>query len=233
MPLAFVSTFRELLEKITGPWPPVITTMDVVLALIFLAIGYLSGSFPSGWIVGRVFYGVDPRQHGSGRIGFTNTLRTLGVGPALIVVTGDIAKAMLPVLAARWLFPGNHGLEAVAAFAVILGHNWPLYIGFRGGRGVVVGATALALMVPPVIFLLFLFFIPIVLITRYISLGSLASAVLAPLFVGLAVLFFHVPVAYFLYALCGSFVIIFQHRDNIYRLLTGTERRIELKWRGV
>ena len=114
------------------------------------------------------------------------------------------------------------------AFAAILGHNWPLFIGFRGGRGMVPGAAGLAFMVPPIMAVLWVIFLPVMLISRYVSLASLTTAAAAPILIAIAMLWFQVPVAYLIYAIVGGVVIFLQHRDNIARLLAGTERRISL-----
>ena len=201
---------------------------DLISYALFIIVGYLAGSIPSGWLVARLFHKTDIREHGSGRTGSTNVWRTFGVAAGGVSLIGDTLKVILPLVAIRFAFPGNETGEAIMAFAAILGHNWPLFIGFRGGRGIVPGAAGLAFMVPPIVALLWVVFLPVMLISRYVSLASLATVAAAPILIAIAMQWFQLPVVYLVYAIVGGTVIIVQHRDNISRLLAGTERRISL-----
>ena len=201
---------------------------DFLWYAVSIVIGYLAGSIPSGWLIARLMHQTDIRKYGSGRTGSTNVWRTFGVVPGVLSFVGDALKVILPLLALRLAFPGNEIAEALMAFAAILGHNWPLFIGFRGGRGMVPGAAGLAFMVPPTMAVLWVIFLPVMLISRYVSLASLTTVAAAPILIAIAMLWFQVPVAYLIYAIVGGVVIFLQHRDNIARLLAGTERRISL-----
>lgn len=201
---------------------------DLLWYALFIIIGYLAGSIPSGWLVARVFHRTDIREHGSGRTGSTNVWRTFGVAAGVASFVGDTLKVLLPLVALRLALPGNPTGEVLMAFAAILGHNWPLFIGFRGGRGIVPGAAGLAFMAPPIIAVLWVVFLPVMFISRYVSLASLTTVAAAPVLIAIAMLWFPVPVAYLIYAVVGGAVIFVQHRDNISRLLAGTERRITL-----
>src|SRR5947209_4379055 len=108
---------------------------------------YLIGSIPFGLIVGRRVRGVDIREFGSGKTGFTNSLRTIGLGPSILVLAGDFLKGALPVLLAARLF-GSPALEVVAASFAVVGHVWPVFAGFKGGRGVTTAFGATAAMIP-------------------------------------------------------------------------------------
>ena len=201
---------------------------DLLWFALFLVVGYLAGSVPSGWLVARLFHGTDIREHGSGRTGSTNVWRTFGIAAGAAAFIGDTLKVVLPLVAIRLVFPDNPAGEAVTAFAAIIGHNWPVFIGFRGGRGIVPGAAGLLFMLPLVIAVLWAVFLPVMLISRYVSLASLATVAAAPILVAIGMLWFQIPMVYLIYAIVGGVLIIVQHRDNIARLLAGNERRISL-----
>ncbi len=193
---------------------------------LFGAIGYLAGSIPSGWLVGRIWHHTEIREHGSGRTGSTNVWRIFGPVPGIVAYTGDMLKVVLPLLVLRLTLPENDAGEAVLAFAAILGHNWPVYIGFRGGRGIVPGAAGLLVMVPPIFAVLWAVFLPVMFISRYVSLASLSTVAAAPVLIAVAMFWVNIPTAYLVFAIVGGMLIFVQHRDNIARLLAGTERRI-------
>jgi glycerol-3-phosphate acyltransferase PlsY len=211
-----------------------------IIRLILTAfIGYLAGSFPSGVIVGKL-YGVDVLAHGSGHTGTTNVLRTAGSKAAAVVLILDLAKGALAVLLARFLlFPASAnpaGLdlapwaELVAGLAAILGHNFSLFLHFKGGRGVATGGGAALAMNPLVIAIaLPLGALPVAL-TRYVSLGSITAAAVCPIAELVFVLTKIDPNwAHFTYMLVGGVGIIAAHYDNIGRLFKGTERKIGQK----
>jgi acyl phosphate:glycerol-3-phosphate acyltransferase len=198
-------------------------------ALHWLAAGlvpYLLGSIPSGLLVGKLAFGIDVREYGSHRTGTTNVLRTMGKGAAAAVLLLDVLKAVLAVLFARWLLPQEPWAHVLAAMAVAAGHNWPVFSGFRGGRGVVVSATALGVLYPPVLLVVLPVGILTIWLTRYVSLGSVVATALAPLLMLFAYRQGQVPFAYLVYSVVGAALIIAAHKDNIERLLAGTESRI-------
>ena len=211
-----------------------------IIRLILTAfIGYLAGSFPSGVIVGKL-YGVDVLAHGSGHTGATNVLRTAGSKAAAVVVILDIAKGAVAVLLARFLlFPVSAnpaGLdlaawaEPVAGLAAIVGHNFSLFLRFKGGRGVATGGGAALAMNPLVIALaLPLGALPVV-FTRYVSLGSMTAAAVCAISELVFVLTKIDPHwGHFIFMLIGAVGIIAAHHDNIVRLFNGTERKIGQK----
>jgi len=186
---------------------------------------YLLGSLPIGLIIGRLLKGVDIREYGSGKTGMTNTLRTLGPRAAATVFLLDILKGVIPVLIAKWVSPDAR-LQVVAALAAILGHDFPIYAGFRGGRGVATSMGATAAMMP-----LLGPFIPLigglVLIPyRYASLMSIVGTVVSGGIVIALALTHRVPEAYAWYAVIAATLIVFLHRENIVRLRAGTEPKI-------
>jgi len=199
--------------------------------IAFAIGGYLLGSVPTALVVGRLLKGVDIREYGSGNLGTTNTLRTLGAGPAVIVFVCDMLKGILPVLLAR-LVSDDARLPVVAALGAILGHDFPVYAGFRGGRGVATSFGATAAMMP-MLAPLMPFIGGIILIPwRYVSLMSvLGSVVTAVIVVALAATD-RVPDAYGWYAVIAAGLIVVLHRDNIIRLRAGTEPKIGERRRG-
>ena len=214
--------------------------MIAIIIMKFLAIlivGYLLGSIPFGLLIARYFAKVDIRNFGSGKIGTTNVLRTAGKKAATIAFLLDFAKGALAVLFAALIFGrnylvvGNFGLgllvaQCLAALAAIAGHNWSIFLGFKGGRGVATFFGGLAALSPVVALFGGQVFAIGVGLTRFASLGSIAGVVgtytiLIPL-----TLFNGFPVEYLVYSLIGTIVIIYMHRDNISRLLAGKERKL-------
>jgi len=211
---------------------------DVLRFLVALALGYLLGSIPSGVIVSRLFGNVDPRTQGSGKTGATNVMRTLGTGPAVLVAVMDILKGVAAILLTRFLvYPlgadanaAQHNLqataEALAGFGALLGHNFSIFLRFTGGRGVAVGAGAI-FAVTPIAGLLSVIAMAIpIAITRYVSLGSILGAAVAGISALILALTGHDYLPHAIFAMVGGGFVIFSHRDNIERLLSGTERRI-------
>ena len=211
----------------------------VVCIVVCMIVGYLFGCIQTGYIVGRVNK-IDIRDYGSGNSGTTNTLRTLGKTAAIITFLGDAAKGLVAVNLARYVIMPAFGVEGQAylwlltGFAVVLGHNFPFYLGFKGGKGIACTTGVILAfhwqMAPLCIGL----FIVVVLLTQYVSLGSI---LLVSVFFIELLLFGqtgHLPVAdtYLpeIYVLGGIFTLmaIWRHRANIKRLLSGTENKLNL-----
>ncbi len=193
--------------------------------LILIPIAYLIGAVPFGLLAGKLVSGVDIRDYGSGRIGMTNVLRTAGRPAALVVLALDMAKGIVVVLIARYVFD-SPGLEAAAALAVLFGHNWPVFIGFRGGRGIASGWGALLALSPIAGAVATVIGLSLVLLTRYVSLGSVAAAALGSLLLVILAFTKVEPMVYCWYGLIGGTLVVIRHRDNIERLLNGTERKM-------
>ena len=193
--------------------------------LILVPIAYLLGSVPFGLIAGKLAKNVDIRDYGSGNTGMTNVQRTVGTPAAVLVLFLDMGKAALAVMAARVLFD-SPGVEAAAALAVVFGHNWSIFIRFRGGRGTASGWGGLIILSPIAGLVAALVGIPLIALTRYVSLGSISAAVLgSAALIGLAALG-QLPLAYIWYGAIGSVVVVVRHKDNIQRLIDGTERKL-------
>ena len=197
----------------------------MIYAIIFI-LAYLLGSIPSGLIVGKVFYNTDIREHGSGNLGGTNTFRVLGVKAGLIVTIADILKgtlsASLPFLFSQFTtIPDIHPL-LVGVFAVI-GHMYPIFAGFRGGKAVATSAGVI-LYYDPIIFLIVLaaFFITLYL-SKYVSLSSMVGAVSAVIY---SLLFGDWPLIAVVVIL--TIFIFYRHRANIQRIRNKTEPKV--KW---
>ncbi|WAM31137.1 glycerol-3-phosphate 1-O-acyltransferase PlsY [Caldicellulosiruptor naganoensis] len=195
--------------------------MKALQILIVLAVGYLLGSVLPALIIGKMLNGVDIRKYGSGNPGTTNVLRTMGIGPAILVFAIDVLKGVVATLFAKIFMPDDVVLGVtLAGFAVICGHNWPLYFGFRGGKAVAT-SIGVALVATPVITLVVIPLALIVLVlTRYMSLTSIVGSILY----FFAILIF--AREYWFLALVIMIVIIIRHRENIKRLLNGTERKV-------
>jgi acyl phosphate:glycerol-3-phosphate acyltransferase len=203
---------------------------DVLKILAALASGYLLGSLNTAVIVGKI-YGKDITSHGSKSAGLTNTLRVLGKSAAAFVLAGDILKGIAACLIGLRLgvyLQSGGAMDCVSLLAAgagaVIGHNWPVYFGFKGGKGALTAATVM-FMVDWVMALISLgFFVMIVALTRYVSLGTISAAIL---FVALSFLPVFGNTFYFnVFASLMAVIIIFKHRENIKRLLSGTENRL-------
>ncbi|MDH4138640.1 MAG: glycerol-3-phosphate 1-O-acyltransferase PlsY [Anaerolineae bacterium] len=198
--------------------------MIVLSYLAAIVIGYLLGSFPSGYVVGRL-RGIDIRQWGSGRLGGTNVLRSAGPWAAILAVLGDVAKGVVAVFVARALV-GSPSAEVLAGLAAILGHDFSIFLSFSGGRGVATTLGALGALYVPAALILALLGLSVVALSRYASLASLTIATLTPLAMLYLVLFADKPVWYLVYGLAAGILIVVLHKGNIQRLLAGTERKV-------
>ncbi len=199
------------------------------LSVVLVILSYLCGSIPFGVVVARLTGGPDPRSQGSGRTGGTNALRTLGRRRAVVVVAGDVLKGAVPVLVARAL-TGSAAVEVLCGLAAVLGASRSIFLGFHGGRGVGTGVGTMLVIQPWAVLLATPVFIVVILLTRYVSLGSLLGSAAMVLFVVAWFLFANgdVPLAYPLYATIGCALVWLAHADNIDRLVHGTERKFDL-----
>lgn len=191
-------------------------------------VGYLLGAIPVGIIVGRLAGRVDLRDHGSRRTGTTNALRVLGPVPAAIVLLLDVAKGTVAVLVGGWL-AGAEAPElaaAAAGAAAIVGHTWSVFIGFGGGRGVATAGGALLAVAPLIVLVIVPVMLLVVGLTRYVSLGSIVGAVLAPMVAVVLALAGVAPAVSVWLAAAAGVLIVLRHADNIDRLRRGTERRL-------
>lgn len=185
-------------------------------------LGHISGSIPSGlWIV-KAFYGIDIRDYGSKNIGTTNVFRTVGWKTAVAVLLGDVLKGLLVVILVDYLFH-NPQLNVIAALGAFLGHSYSVFLGFKGGKGVATGVGIVIFLMPKVALAVTLVWMLLVFTTRYVSLGSIVAALTAPIFAW----YFNNPLPYVMLVAFAAAVITLRHKDNINRLLNGTESKIK------
>ncbi len=200
-------------------------------------LGYLLGSIPFGVLIGKRSAKVDVRQYGSGKTGTTNVLRTAGRKAAAAVVALDLLKGVLAVVFAglivskSYLVVGSFGLgvlvaQCLAALAAIAGHNWSVFLKFRGGRGVATFFGGLMALCPPAALFGGEIFIIGTGLTKFASLGSIAGVVGAYTILVPLTIMDGFPIEYLAYTLIGTILIIVMHRDNITRLISGKERKL-------
>lgn len=183
-------------------------------------ISFLMGSIPVGLIVARV-KGIDLRKVGSGNIGATNVLRTMGKGPALITLAGDMLKGFLPVILSSSLLNDTLSIGIIGLVA-ILGHDFSLFLRFRGGKGVATSIGVMLAYSPVVALLTVLLWIIIVFMSRYSSMGAIVSFILLPL----NIYVFDYSYEKFVISIFITILLLFKHRENIGRLLRGQEPKI-------
>lgn len=197
--------------------------MIILLMLVSAVIGYLLGSINTSLVVGGI-RGKDIRKHGSGNAGTTNALRVLGKGAAIMVLAGDALKGVAACLIGGLITNDLTGVMA-AGTGAILGHNWPLYFGFKGGKGVLTSAAVILMMDWKAGLISLGIFAAIVAFTRYVSLGSMVGAALFPV---VALLLGRGPL-FVTFATAIAALIIARHRPNIERLRKGTESKLGQK----
>jgi glycerol-3-phosphate acyltransferase PlsY len=186
-----------------------------------VATGYLLGSIPFAFLLSRRWTGLDIRQAGSGNVGAANVLRTSGIAAGITVMLLDVAKGAGSVLVAQRLSAGD-ATPAAAGFAAIVGHIYPVWLRFRGGKGVATACGVFSVLTPAALGPAVALFVATVWFTRYVSLGSVvASVALAPVAYAM-----HATIASIAAAGGAAAVIVFRHRSNLVRLAGGTERRI-------
>lgn len=212
-------------------------TLSIVICLVAsIVIGYFLGSINFAIIITRLFAHDDIRNHGSGNAGMTNVLRTLGKGPAALTLVGDFSKGIVSVLIARllfWLFTGSPVFilgDYFAIYGALLGHVFPIFYGFKGGKGILVSFGAIMILSPISGLICLAGFLVCVTISKYVSLGSIIAGVIFPLSLMLLDYINLQSITYkVLLALPVSILIIYMHRTNIKRLITHTENKISFK----
>ncbi|MBR6514610.1 MAG: glycerol-3-phosphate 1-O-acyltransferase PlsY [Clostridia bacterium] len=207
----------------------------IIAAIIAAAVSYLLGGLNFAIIISKIKYRDDIRNHGSGNAGMTNMMRTYGRAAGIFTFLGDLMKAVVSVLLTMLLI--GETAAYVAAIACMLGHCFPCWYGFKGGKGVAVSAAAILCLQPLVFAIVLIVFIIVVAATRYISLGSIMSALVYPL---VLTAFYPYTITienplYFVIVTCSiitTLLIIFMHRENISRLLNGKENKFSFKKKG-
>ena len=190
-----------------------------------LPLAYLLGSISWGYMLLQWKMGVDVREYGSGSTGMSNVLRTGGVKAAVVVLTLDIAKGVIAVVIARVVI-GTTAAEVSAALLVLMGHNWPVFLQFKGGRGILTALGGLAIMAPLPAILATATFLAVTAVSRYISLGSVIGVMIGAISVLVLALADVHSNTYMIYGFIACAIIIWQHRGNLKRIREGNERRI-------
>ena len=202
--------------------------MNLWELVVVVIASYLIGAIPIGYIVARVWRGIDIRDYGSGVIGATNVLRTMGRGPFIAVLIGDALKGYVPTLATWYIF-GTHDLQVAAGISTVLGHTFPVYIGFRGGRGVATSFGVYAALAMPLAIGLVAVGIFIVLALRYMSVMSMVTVPLGALVLVFLAILPGGDVYTWSKTIFGAFataIVLLTHIPNIRRLIQGTEPKI-------
>ena len=200
-----------------------------MLHLLFMLIGYLVGCFQTAYIVGKIAGKIDIREHGSGNAGMTNVVRVMGAKAGAVVLLADVAKAALAVMLANYVFYGRaFGLEGIellpgllTGFGVVLGHNFPFYMGFKGGKGVASSIGALLMFDWRIVFVAAAIGIVALIITKYISVASLVAFLAFAVAVTIIYSQFEIILVAWVVAATG----VFTHRTNIKRLIEGSESK--------
>ena len=198
----------------------------IIKNLVVLLIAYLLGSINTSIIVSKIMINDDIRNHGSGNAGATNTLRTVGKLGALFVVIGDILKTVIAILIAKFILAFNPSSVYIAGLGTVLGHNFPLYFKFKGGKGIVVSTVAMIFAAPIIGLVVAILAILIMWISRYVSLGSISGAVILVI---MGFIFKSSDPDFIVFSLMLAILAIYMHRDNIKRLISGTENKFSFK----
>ncbi|MBQ9279944.1 MAG: glycerol-3-phosphate 1-O-acyltransferase PlsY [Clostridia bacterium] len=211
----------------------------MVWQLIVIAMaGYLLGSINLSIILSKLMGKGDIRDYGSGNAGTTNTLRVLGVVPAILVFLFDACKGILAIIIGRWLILLGNSIPAenlelayelavlVSAAAAIIGHNFPIYYGFKGGKGIATSLGAITMIEWPIGLVCMLFGVIMILASRMVSVGSIIGAILYPVLVLVMGEAFAFPIPYILFACFLAALAIYRHKSNIEKLLNGTENKL-------
>jgi len=201
-----------------------VTGSNLAWAVGLVMLGYLAGSLSPSVFLGRWRKGLDVRNHGSGNAGTTNAFRVLGTRLGVIVLIADIAKGAVPVILAREL---TSPVTTVAvALACVIGHNYSVFLRGKGGKGVATGAGVTIAMMPLPAAVVIGVFIVVLLISRMVSVASMTSAILLPVFA----VVFHQPVAYIAVSCALALLVLYGHRTNMLRLAKHSERRVNFPW---
>ena len=206
-------------------WKDVPLIPSMLLVLVYVLIPYLLGSINTAILVSRHFYHDDIRKYGSGNAGFTNVMRTYGKKAAIITFAGDILKTLLAILVGWCVF--GYLTAYIAGFACFLGHIFPVFYNFKGGKGVLCMATIMLMLDWRIFCALLVVFVGIVMATKYISAGSVICAMMFPLMLnrmnntGIYMIEF--------VAIAIAVIVVIKHRENLKRIFNGTESKFKIK----
>lgn len=199
----------------------------IMILCIAVAAAYLYGSIPFGVIIGKLLKGIDIRQTGSGNIGTSNAFRALGPVGGTVVFLADLSKGILPLTAAAFFMPASMLAlaQVILGAAAIVGHNYSLFLKFKGGKGIATSFGVFLAINWKIALICFGVWIFIVCVTRISSLGSLAGAISLPV----CMFLFHQDIAYKVFAILAALMAVYAHRENIKRLISGTELKMSTK----
>ncbi|MGB7604026.1 MAG: glycerol-3-phosphate 1-O-acyltransferase PlsY [Lutisporaceae bacterium] len=200
--------------------------MDFKLILnyvIVCIIAYFLGNIATSYIVAKRAAKIDIRKHGSGNAGATNVLRVLGIKAAAITFAGDALKGAVAVILGRYL-AGDYG-AVLAGLFVVIGHNWPILLKFKGGKGVAATIGSMLAINPLIVLIVIIMGVIILITTKYVSLASITGMIIFPVFM----IAFKQPVEYIAYSFLIAMIAIYRHRANIVRLFKGTELKLGQK----
>mgnify|MGYP000572011706 CR=1 FL=1 len=200
--------------------------MDIIIDIAFIIFSYLFGSIPTGVIISKYFFNVDIQKVGSGNIGATNVARTLGKKVGILTLIGDALKGIIPIIIVRLYepYPLNQTLIFFCSLSAFLGHLFPIYLKFKGGKGVATALGIFLMLFPFQTLLTAIVFFIIVYISRYVSLGSISASIVMPILVS-----FRAQNTYQIaLSIIICLLIIIKHKDNIHRLLEGNENKLKL-----
>lgn len=198
--------------------------------LLLSVISYLLGAIPFAFLIGK-FYGKDIRREGSGNVGATNVTRVIGKGPGRLCFALDFAKGAAPVIVAARFFPATGGVGMLlAGAAAVAGHMFPVYLKFKGGKGISTAGGVAAAMMPQAFLFAGIIWVVVFKLSGYVSLASIVAAISLPLAATIFGLFGgNAPVAVVVFFYCIAVFAVWKHRENIKRLRNGTESRFERK----
>jgi len=196
--------------------------IGIIHYVLGFVVGFIFGSIPTGLWITKALHGIDIREYGSKNIGTTNVYRTVGAKTAIIVLLADMLKGIVVVGVLKW-YMNSDLLIVAAAMGAILGHNYSLFLGFKGGKGAATGMGLLVYLLPKTSLCCFIIAAICIALTRYVSLGSIMASIAAPILTW----YFGYPTPYVVLALLGGGFIIIRHKANIERLLNGTENKIK------
>ena len=201
--------------------------MNQQMLLLIVPITYLIGSIPVGLIIGKAKSGIDIRKHGSQSTGATNALRILGTKSAILVLVLDFLKGAIPIFCIMLINEINSNnaiLISICGIAIIFGHNWPIFAGFKGGKGVASAVGIAAVLNPLSALAAILTFLPILFTTKYVSLGSIFGAIVAMIIL-IVQSISEINDYSYIYALVVGPLLVIKHHENIRRLINGNERK--------
>ena len=193
--------------------------------ILLIFMGYIIGCFSPSYLLGRVFKDIDIRNHGSGNAGSTNALRVFGKKIGILTFLMDISKGIIAVLIGRWFLGFNGGL--LGGIFVVLGHNWPVFLKFKGGKGVATSLGVLFVIHWQTGIICLIVGLIVIILTRYVSLGSISASVVAPL--ALIITDKTAPKNLYLTMFLLAILAIYRHKDNIKRLIRGEENKYAIK----